>query len=203
MKTFLISALMVGVSIAVPAQAGDVAAGKTLFATCAGCHGAQAEGNKALNAPKLSGQEAWYMERQLNNFKAGIRGGANDPLGAQMAPMAKMLADDAAVANVVAYIGTLADAKAAATIEGDAAAGKGLYATCAACHGAQGEGNPAMNAPRLAGMSDFYLVNQLKTFRSGARGANADDAYGKTMAPMARMLDDAGIANVVAYINTL
>lgn len=202
MKTFLICALMVGVSIAAPAQAGDAAAGKALFATCAGCHGAQGEGNPAMSAPKLAGQEAWYMERQLGNFKTGIRG-ANDPLGAQMAPMAKMLADDAAVANVVAYIGTLADAKAAATIEGDAAAGKGLYNACAACHGAQGEGNPAMNAPRLAGMSDFYLVNQLKAFKSDVRGAHADDAYGRTMAPMAKMLDEAGIANVVAYINTL
>ena len=39
--------------------AGDPAAGAPLFAVCAACHGAQAEGNPALNAPKLSGQQDW------------------------------------------------------------------------------------------------------------------------------------------------
>ena len=54
--------------------AGDAAAGKTLYATCAACHGQQAEGTEALHAPKLAGQEEWYLVRQLQNFKAGIRG---------------------------------------------------------------------------------------------------------------------------------
>ena len=45
--------------------AGDAAAGKPLFAVCTACHGSQAEGNPALNAPKLSGQADWYLRRQL------------------------------------------------------------------------------------------------------------------------------------------
>ncbi|HET9025867.1 MAG TPA: c-type cytochrome, partial [Burkholderiaceae bacterium] len=40
----------------------------------------------------------------------------------------------------------------------DPAAGQALYAVCAACHGAEGEGNPAMNAPKLAGQGPWYLV---------------------------------------------
>jgi len=205
MKNYLISALLLGMVASAPAVAGDAGAGKGLFGACAACHGAQGEGNKAMNAPKLAGQEEWYLARQLGNFKKGIRGSAaGDTFGKQMAPMAMTLPDDAAVANVAAYIATLPDNAAPATVQGDAAAGKALFGACAACHGAKGEGNVAMNAPRLAGMSDFYMVTQLKNFKAGARGTHADDAFGKQMAPMAMTLpDDAAIANVVAYINTL
>ena len=205
MKHYLISARLLGMVAGSPAMAGDAGAGKSLYGTCAACHGAQAEGNKAMNAPKLAGQEQWYLVRQLNNFKKGVRGtAAGDAFGKQMAPMAMTLADEAAIANVAAYIGTLPDNPAAATVQGDAAAGKALYGACAACHGAKGEGNVAMNAPRLTGMSDFYMVTQLKNFKAGARGTHADDAFGKQMAPMAMTLaDEAAIANVVAYINSL
>jgi cytochrome c oxidase subunit 2 len=121
-----------------------------------------------------------------------------------MAPMAMTLGDDAAIANVAAYIGTFPDKPAEATVEGDAARGEGLYKTCIACHGQKGEGNKTLNAPGLAGMSDWYAVTQLKNFKAGIRGSHADDTYGKQMAPMAMTLaDDQAIADVVAYINTL
>lgn len=206
MKKILISALLIAAATAAPAfAAGDAAAGKALYATCSACHGANAEGNQAMNAPKLAGQGEWYLVRQLGNFKGGIRGtAATDAFGKTMAPMAMMLADDAAMANVAAYIASLPVAHPAATVQGDAAAGKTLYATCSACHGADGKGNQAMNAPTLSGQSDFYLVTQLKNFKSGGRGTHAKDAFGMQMAPMAKMLaDDAAINNVVAYINTL
>ncbi|MDR2213133.1 MAG: c-type cytochrome [Pseudomonadales bacterium] len=90
------------------AQGGDPAKGQALFATCAACHGANAEGMEALNAPKLSGQEDWYIIRQLQNFKSGVRGtNPRDTYGMQMAPMAQILPDDQAMADVAAYIKTL------------------------------------------------------------------------------------------------
>ena len=111
---------------------------------------------------------------------------------------AMTLTSDAAVDNVVAYIGTLTAPAAAATVQGDAAAGKALYATCATCHGPKGEGNVALNAPRLADQDDWYLVRQLQNYKKGIRGANPKDAYGAQMKPMAAMLaDDAAINNVV------
>ncbi len=206
MKKILISALLIAAASAAPAYAaGDAAAGKALYGTCGACHGANAEGNQAMNAPKLAGQGEWYLVRQLSNFKVGVRGSnANDTFGKTMAPMAMMLADDTAMANVAAYIASLPVSQPAATVQGDVSAGKTAYATCSACHGADGKGNQAMNAPILAGQSDFYLVTQLKNFKSGARGAHAKDSYGMQMASMAKMLaDDAAINNVVAYINTL
>jgi cytochrome c553 len=88
--------------------AGDAAKGKTLYATCGACHGANAEGMEALNAPKLAGQEEWYVIRQLQNFKNGIRGkDPKDTYGMQMAPMAQTLPTDQAMQDVAAYIKSL------------------------------------------------------------------------------------------------
>lgn len=82
---------------------GDPAQGQAMYAVCAACHGANGEGNIALNAPKLAGQEDWYMRRQISYYKRGIRGTQpGDTFGAQMAPMANTLATDAIVSNVAA-----------------------------------------------------------------------------------------------------
>lgn len=88
--------------------AGDATKGKTLYATCGACHGQNAEGMEALNAPKLAGQEEWYLVRQLQNFKSGARGSnPKDTYGMQMAPMAQLLTDDQAMADVAAYVKSL------------------------------------------------------------------------------------------------
>ncbi|HEV8554270.1 MAG TPA: c-type cytochrome [Casimicrobiaceae bacterium] len=183
---------------------GDAAAGKPLYAVCAACHGPQAEGNPALNAPKLSGQGDWYLKRQLQNFKNGARGThEKDVFGKMMAPMAATLANDAAIENVVAYIRTLPDNPAPPTVQMSTTKGQDLYATCAACHGADGRGMQATNAPRLKGMSDWYLVTQLKNFQQGVRGAHPKDMYGPQMASMAAILIDEQATNdLVAYIDT-
>jgi cytochrome c oxidase subunit 2 len=192
--------------ITLSAAAADIAAGKKAYSTCAACHGPDAGGNKALNAPRTAGQFDWYVKRQLQAFKDGIRGtAAGDVYGAQMRPMAMMLANEAAIDNVVAYIGTLAEPPPPpATVQGDAAVGKQLYATCAACHGAKAEGNLALNAPRLAHQDDWYLVRQLQDYKKGIRGGNPKDVYGAQMKPMAMMLaNDQAIDNVVVYIRSL
>jgi len=185
--------------------AGDAAAGKPLYAVCAACHGLQAEGNPALHAPKLSGQGDWYLKRQLKYFKNGARGThEKDVFGKMMAPMAATLGDDAAIDNVVAYIKTLPDNPAARTVKTNTTYGQKIFVTCGACHGADGRGMQATNAPRLAGMSDWYLVTQLKNFKQGIRGAHPKDMYGPQMASMAAILTDDQAANdLVAYIDTL
>lgn len=78
--------------------------------TCMACHGDQAQGNIIFNAPKLVGQEPWYIERQLKNFASGVRGAdPRDLFGAQMRPMAMTLQGDQAIADVIAYIGSLGE----------------------------------------------------------------------------------------------
>ena len=183
---------------------GDPIAGQSQYAVCAACHGAQGEGNLALHAPKLSGQGAWYLKRQLGYFKTGVRGShEQDLFGKQMAPMAQTLADDAAINNVVAYIQTLPDNPSPATVQGDVGKGRGLFTACTACHGSAGQGIQALNAPRQAGMSDWYLVTQLKNFRDSIRGSHTADHYGQQMTLMTTSLDDQEIDDIASYINTL
>jgi cytochrome c oxidase subunit 2 len=183
----------------------DLAVGQAQYAVCSACHGAQGEGNDMLNAPRLAGQGGWYLRRQLENFKHGIRGGdARDSFGAQMAPMAAVLADDVAMANVVAYIGSLPETDPPDTISGDTARGEVIYGTCLSCHGAEGQGIWSQNAPRLNGINDWYLARQLENYRQGIRGSHLQDLYGKQMSLMSIMLrDEEAVRDVVAYINTL
>ena len=186
-------------------SSGNATVGAAQYAVCAACHGQQGEGLQALNAPKLAGQAPWYLKRQLKNFKAGMRGVHDDDIfGKQMAPMAATLVNDAAIDNVIAHIQTFPDNPSPATIDGDVINGQRLYNTCSYCHGADARGIQAMNAPRMAGMTDWYLANQLKNFRAGVRGGHAKDFYGKQMGFMGRTVhDDKSVNDLLAYINTL
>ena len=185
--------------------APNVAAGQAQYALCATCHGTQGEGNQAMNGPKLAGQQAWYVERQLQYFKTGVRGGPGDANGAVMAPMAMTLADDAAIRNVAAYIASLPDTPAAATVSGDVENGEHIYKqNCAACHLQDGSGTWYTDAPALAGMSDWYMVTQLSNFRAGIRGLHRNDLYGEQMVSMATAMSGLEeVQDVAAYINSL
>lgn len=185
---------------------GDAVTGQAQYAVCSACHGAQGEGVPAMNAPKLAGQEGWYIKKQIENFKNGLRGSHEDDVyGQQMAPMAATLVDEAAINNVIAYINTFPDEKPAATISGDVERGGDIFnTTCVSCHGANGEGVWSLNAPRMTGMDDWYLATQLANFKSGVRGGHRRDYYGEQMSFMARTLvKDSAINDVVAYMNTL
>lgn len=87
---------------------GDIDTGKKHYAACAACHGVSAEGNIALGSPALTGMNDWYLVTQIRNFREGARGGQpGDINGMQMRASARLLADDQAIRDVVAYITTL------------------------------------------------------------------------------------------------
>ena len=184
---------------------GDPVAGSASYAVCAACHGSQAEGLVALNAPKLTGQHSQYLKRQLRNYKLGRRGSHEDDIyGLQMAPMAATLVNDTMIDNVTAYIQSLPDTPAPTTVTGGVDKGAKLYTGCAYCHGADARGIEMMNAPRLAGMTDWYMLNQLRNFKQGIRGHHPEDLEGKQMGFMSKMLiDEQAMMDVIAYINTL
>ena len=202
---FILGTLLFTFSSLNVAYAADVEAGKMAYAVCAACHGANGEGNVALNSPKIAGQEPWYVRRQLELFRSGARGtAAGDIYGMQMRPMAMSIVDEAAIENLIAYVQTLPVNPPAITVEGDAVAGKVAYAVCAACHGANAEGLEQLGGPRLAGQEDWYLVRQINNFKLGRRGYHASDIFGAQMKPMVSILvDDQAINNVTAYINSL
>lgn len=185
------------------AGSGDPDAGRGQYAVCASCHGQNGEGNVDMNAPALTGLSAWYLVRQLENFKSGVRGSdTNDTFGAQMAAFANQL-DEKAMRDIAAYVQSFPEHIAEATITGNTGRGKRLYRTCSFCHGGDGEGRWSSNAPQLAGMNDWYLVRQLEHFREGVRGRHPQDMYGSQMVDMSQFLvDEKAVRDVVSYINT-
>jgi cytochrome c553 len=74
---------------------------------------------------------------------------------------------------------------------GDAAAGKDMSATCAACHGADGN-SPAPAFPKLAGLGEKYLLKQLQDIRDGARPV-------PTMVGQLDGKSDQDLANLAAF----
>ena len=205
--TRILTSLAAMLLCAAPALAqGDAAAGKAQYATCVACHGDQAQGNQALNAPRLNHLEPVYVAAQLVKFRSGVRGGEGATASSRsMAPMAATLADDQAIADVSAYIASLDSPTSEATVEGDAALGGDYYNQfCGACHGAGAVGNTSLNSPRLVGTDDWYLEAQLLAFRSGERGSHPEDTTGKQMRAMAMVLpNEQAVKDVVAYLRSL
>lgn len=185
------------------AAAGDAESGEALYAACIACHGENGAGNAALNAPGIAGQSESYLARQLWDFKNGRRGKEpGDTTGAQMLPMAAMLTDGDAVANVAAYIAAMPATQPAATIEGDVVNGQKLFTgKCGACHGGQGWGNEALFTPRLTVIGDWYLIRQVGKFQESMRGAHEDSTYGKQMAMMAKTVSEDELNDIAAFLN--
>ncbi|WP_448213972.1 c-type cytochrome [Colwellia sp. MEBiC06753] len=179
---------------------GDAAAGKYLYengdearaiGACIGCHGAKGNSD-VLIYPNLAKQHPEYIEKQLKNFKNGDRQNAAmnnfaEPLTEQeIADLGAYFKDPDSVADIVAV-----KTKATVKVAGDVEAGKALSATCAACHGADGNAMVTMY-PKLAGQHEGYLLKQLQEFKSGAR----DNAV---MAPMVAALSEDDMKNLAAY----
>lgn len=80
---------------------------------------------------------------------------------------------------------------AAAAHAGDAAAGKAKSATCAGCHGPDGNSMVPMY-PKIAGQHAQYLAKSMKDYKTGAR----TDA---TMKAMMAPLSDTDIDNLAAF----
>lgn len=91
-----------------PTVDGDSARGENLYAACVSCHGEMAQGLEMMAAPRLAGQNDWYLVGQLQNFATGKRGYApSDHSGRQMRAMMATLLGQSDYRDVVAYINTL------------------------------------------------------------------------------------------------
>ncbi|MEE9492049.1 MAG: c-type cytochrome [Gammaproteobacteria bacterium] len=198
-KWFVFAAIIsVGVSTQVW-SAGDVAAGKTKSATCAGCHGP--DGNSANpDWPKLAGQHPKYLIKQLAEFKEGARKDAT------MAPMAAPL-NDQEIEDLAAYFSSQKISVAAAD-EALATLGQKIYrggnpttgvAACIGCHGPTGAGNPEANFPSVHNQHAKYIEVQLQNFKSGSRNNDA----GKMMRMIASKMTVDEMKAVSSYIQGL
>ncbi|CAK0767340.1 C-type cytochrome [Gammaproteobacteria bacterium] len=172
---------------------------------CNRCHGPQGQGVRGLEAPLIAGMPAWYIEGQLKKFRDGLRGThPKDMPGMRMRPMANTL-KESDLSGISAYVANLPGQVPAASVQGgDPEKGKASFMVCSACHGADAKGNQQMGAPTLAGQDDWYLIAQLKNFKSGIRGSDsARDPLAASMRPMAATLDDQAMKDVAAYLRSL
>jgi uncharacterized protein len=181
----------------------DAARGKALFTTCAGCHGNHAEGRAAMHAPNLTGLGGAYLVQQLRKFRAAHRGNERDTYGFMMMGRASALPGDRGVRDVAAFIDSLPLQRSPSASVGSAERGWTLYPRCAACHGADAEGNTSLGAPSLRQQDDTYMRTQLAHYASGIRGASADDSGESQMRAAAKVLPDAqAVDDVVAFIKS-
>lgn len=171
---------------------------------CMTCHGTYGQGNPAVGGPSLAGLEPWYLGRQLQLFRDGLRGSQRDYIpGYEMRETARSMSDEQ-INNLSLYISNWEPVAPESTLEGDIQHGQQLYTSCAACHGISGEGNEALSAPGLADRNDWYLLKQLKLFKSGYRGSHPDDTAGRQMRDMIQVLEsEQDMIDVLSFINTL
>jgi cytochrome c oxidase subunit 2 len=207
-RTSILFAVAAGLAGALPAAAAAAETAAAVYSTCVPCHGDRGQGDPRVGAPNIAGLDATYVERQLRNFSEGRRGtGAGDRFGASMRAAAAALAGAEQRKAAAAYVAALAAVRVStgAPAGGRLANGRNHFnAICSACHNSGATGDPALAAPRLAGTDPAYLLRQLAAFRSGTRGAAADDVYGGQMRKMAQALPDAPAAqDVIAYVATL
>lgn len=185
---------------AAPASGAD--SGERSYAACAACHGPQGEGNPALDAPAIGGLDATYIARQIRYFRDGLRGA--DPADHVGRPMHLVALNhpvegqiDELASFIAAMPGILEPRDPSAAPDDP---GARVYAACAACHGSRAEGNPALNSPALGGQHRTYLLRQLAAFKSGRRGAEEDDLYGRQMAAAVAGLSDEELKDVATFL---
>lgn len=182
------------------------AGGAQAYFACSSCHGAAGEGSEPFGAPPLAGLPRDYVLRQLQAFRRGTRGGhPADTAGQEMTLLARSLADEREVAAVACHVASLpAPARAVRTLRGNERRGARLYRACAACHGDRAQGDPALMAPPLAQLPDWYLRAQLEAFRLGWRGAEGSDAAALQMRAAAAALRRASDStDLASYIVSL
>ncbi len=185
--------------------AGDAAKGTTFATTvCAACHGVDGNGMPAVEGqpvnPRLAGQPAEYVAKQLADFKGGTR------VNPVMTGMASILTPED-MANLGAYFAQQKAASGAAKENGPGSMGEKIYKggiagagvpACTSCHGPDGAGIPAQ-FPRVGGQHVEYTIVQLKAFRSGER---ANDAA-SMMRTIVGKMSDQELAAVADYIQGL
>jgi len=168
---------------------------------CAQCHAFNGGSDASGAFPRLAGQPAAYLDRQLADLRTGARNSA------LMTQIARALSNDDAL-DVSAYYASqqtpfppLAGPDPALVSEGKALAEHGDPSRgipgCPACHGGGGAGEPP-TIPYLAGQYAPYFALQLRMWQQGYRG-NSPEA----MRLIARKLTDRESQALAAYYQQL
>ncbi|HMM53487.1 MAG TPA: c-type cytochrome [Candidatus Desulfobacillus sp.] len=174
---------------------GDPLRGEIAFEICQGCHRKSALGRVDGSYPRLAGQHATVLIKQMTDVRAGRR---DNP---RMFPFASQHAiSPQDIADIAAYLQGLPvpddNGKGPGT---DLAQGGKLYnRDCSSCHGDKGEGNGAKFYPRVSGQHFKYLAREAQEIRNGNR-RNADPR----MMRVIKNYSDADLQAVTDYMSRL
>jgi cytochrome c553 len=201
--SLLIAILPCPSSAAAPNSAATASSAAAPTPPCEACHGAHGEGMAAAQVPRLAGQSADYLQKQLDDYARGTR---DNPI---MRNFAKALSEQQRAqfaarfaAMSAPYIAPSTPLSAVTLARGHQLAFQGdesrRVAACNSCHGPDGAG-VLYAAPYLAGQSAEYLGGALKAFQQGTRKNDA----GQLMRSVAERLDDADITAAAGYFANL
>ena len=185
---------------------GSIEAGKAKSQTCVACHGADGNSQLAMY-PKLAGQHAKYIEKQLKDLKLGMTSGGKqgryDPV---MSGMAMPLTEQD-MQDLSAYYASLPISNNT-TPENVVEKGKVLYSAgdaergltaCIACHGPRGNGTELSGFPKISGQHADYIKAQLEKFRDSKR----ENDMNAMMRDIAKKLTDEDIDTLSKYVGGL
>jgi cytochrome c553 len=178
---------------------GNPVAGKEKSQLCQGCHGEEGISVEP-QIPKLAGQYAGYIEKQVHDFQNGYR---SNPIMNGMAATV----DEADLPDIAAYFASRNKMKGDGSTN---AHGRNLFlngdmtrmmVACVNCHGVNGKGKTPDNPvfPVIGGQQKEYLRNQLTNFRQGDRA----NSPGGVMNIITQKLTNAEIEELVDYISGL
>jgi cytochrome c553 len=176
---------------------GNAEAGAGKIAPCAACHGPTGNDSLLPNVPKIGGQNATYLLKQLIEIRDDVR------LVPLMKPFVANLTDQD-LADIAAHYATI-ELPQGAVDETKRALGEKLYrageesigvAACSACHSVDGRGINSAGFPSLSGQDTAYTELQLKAFRSGERTNDAAEI----MRTISARLSDTEIAALASYV---
>lgn len=196
----------------------DMANGEEINELCAGCHGEFGQGGKEGEYPRIAGQPARYIERQMHLFRERKR--PNIPM---LEYVDERQFPDQEIRDIAAYISQIKLATRLPPIDrdnfdalerlelakkmlnipalkGDIKAGEALYKKeCRACHGANGEGDADDAVPMLTGQYSDYLHRQVVKYRKMIRIHDPEDPSSDILKDMT----DEELHNIYAYLSIL
>ncbi len=155
---------------------------------CVTCHGARGEGN-GFDAPRLAGLPAGYLQKQMQDYAAGLRPHE------VMRDVARFLDSDERVRVANFYAALPPQALPPANEEVLSATTPKLYVdACTQCHGTEGVGT--VNGPPLSAQPAFYLVQQLQDWQVSKRRNDGNHV----MLKVAQQLKPAEVTQLSLYL---
>ncbi len=165
---------------------------------CKVCHSTK----EMQRGPLLEGLEVWYLEESLLNFKNGIRGANPEDKNGQLMHAAVKDLPEEDILDAVRWFAGQPRPEIKAFLKADIKSGEKIYKeSCYGCH-EHTMGKLFSRSPDLYKLEDWYLISQLRGFKSKIRGGHPDDEHGIKMQAAVQPFSHQQLKDVAAYLAT-